>query len=136
MTEAEIERGKLKAALGSHFEPGAAAAFTTDLWTDDINKISYFSFTIHFIRYHMKLHDFTMDLADFQAQSHTAEPAEAVRNHLTGTLTSLGIHDWDRCKIVFDDGSFNARNGITSLFDRIPCADHKLGVVLSKVLQK
>ena len=132
--EADLIRLKLKTSLELHFESGGHAAFTTDLWTDDMKKISYSSVTVHYIDKHWKLHDRTMAVAEFTVPSHTAD---AVRENFTNCLSLFGVEDWDRCKVVSDDGSNNTGQlGIETLFDRIPCSDHKLGVIMGKILQK
>ena len=99
-----------------------------------MNKISYSSVTVHYIDKYWKLYDRTMAVAEFTVPSHTAD---AVRENFTNCLSSFGVEDWDRCKIVSDDGSNNTGQlGIETLFDRIPCSDHNLGVVVGKILQK
>ena len=108
--------------------------FTTDLWTDDINKVAYISITVHYIDEDWKMQARTLCVKPFGNIRHTAIN---VLNSFTETLESFGCNDFDNCIVTTDNGSnMSGSSGLETKFERLPCADHKISTVLTTVLNK
>jgi hypothetical protein len=118
---AESIKSSLAGKLTNVFQK-TGGAFTTDLWTDDYNKISYISLTVHYIE-NWDLKDQVLAAVKFPENNHTAENTRrAVFNILRGYNLFPSVN-MKRYAFVTDSGSnfvaaFRAYNHLACLAHR------------------
>ncbi|BBN19838.1 hypothetical protein Mp_8g14090 [Marchantia polymorpha subsp. ruderalis] len=104
----------LIAALKSHLAEGIWIGDTTDISTDDINKVSFLSVTVHFINDKFTRHHRTLACSLFPGPHHGSEVI-----------------------VVRDRGSnMHSADGIPSLYGWIPCCDHIISTILTTIMDK
>ncbi|BBN02288.1 hypothetical protein Mp_2g14090 [Marchantia polymorpha subsp. ruderalis] len=118
----------LTAALKAHLAEGIQIGSTTDIWTDDINKVSFLSVTVHFIDDEFTLHHRTLACSPFPGPHHGCDVLEKYE----GVLRKFGINRYDQVTVVTDRGSnMHSADGIPSLYGWIPCCDHIISTILT-----
>lgn len=131
---ADEKRQILESALKKLAEQNIWRGFTTDLWTDDINKVAYISISVHYISADWKTQARTLCVKPFGDVQHTAIN---VLSSFTETLDSFNCTDYNNCIVTTDNGSNMAgQAGLESQFKRLPCADHKISTVLTTIFHK
>jgi hypothetical protein len=112
-------------------------SFTTDMYTEDYTKVSYSVMTCHWINNLFELHHSTLGCKTFpEDERHTTHN---IKLETVKILAEYGLNDLphDETVLVTDDGPGNTgQQGIETLFTRICCADHKLGTIITTVLNK
>ena len=129
-------RDKLKKILHDHFSAGLYAAFTFDLWTDDIRKVAYMSITVHYISEVFELNARTLHVKPVRDASHTAI---MVSDEFREGLETFELNNFNAAQfiVVSDSGSnCSGADGVRSLYDWHPCCDHKIATILTTVLNK
>ncbi|CAJ0851345.1 4781_t:CDS:2, partial [Entrophospora sp. SA101] len=123
---AESIKSSLAGKLTDIFQK-TGGAFTTDLWTDDYNKISYISLTVHYIE-NWDLKDQVLAAVKFPEDNHTAENTRrTVFNILRGYNLSPSVN-MKRYAFVTDSGS----NFVAAFraYNHLACLAHRINTVL------
>jgi len=108
-------------------------AFTTDLWTDNYKKKSFFSLICHYISDEYKLVERTLGCQEFTAEKKTAKN---VQEQVFGFMYAIGLQYADikeKCYFVTDSGA-NMKSAFRQLL-WLPCSCHILNVVLSNTFK-
>ncbi|PTQ37542.1 hypothetical protein MARPO_0056s0021, partial [Marchantia polymorpha] len=123
----------LIAALKAHLAEGIQIGSTTDIWTNDINKVFFLSVTVHFIDDEFTLHHRTLACSPFPGPHHGSDVLEKYE----GILQKFGINKYDQVTVVTDRGSnMHSADGIPSLYGWIPCCDHIISTILTMIIDK
>lgn len=126
-------RDVLTAVLVQHLDDGIGIGSTTDIWTDDVNKVSFLSVTAQFIDKEFVLHNRTLACQPFPMPHKGPDVLEKYQE----VLSSFKLHHPDLVTVVTDRGSnMHSRDSIPSVFYWEPCCDHIIGTILTTVINK
>src|SRR5437763_14920190 len=103
MKAAEAIKSSLAVRLTNVFQK-TGGAFTSDLWTDDYNKISYISLTVHYIE-DWDLKEQVLAAVKFPENNHTAENIRRIVFNILRGYNLFPNINMKRYVFVTDSGS-------------------------------